>query len=138
MIPPGLAFGFSQNRITVLNQGIIGRDTGDILESKCVFSYVSVSSRSDASDNFRADGSDPTIAICRACAQEFVDGGARNRQAHRYLIQKIHRYNPYSRDCLGNIFCLKGWGVWGRSPPQRRNSSEVCPALLLDQRMQQT
>jgi len=44
----------------------------DILETECVFSYEPAH-RSDASDHFRVDGSDVTITVHCACAQEFAD-----------------------------------------------------------------
>jgi len=44
----------------------------DILERECVFSYEPAH-KSDASDHFRVDGSDVTITVHCACAQEFAD-----------------------------------------------------------------
>ena len=44
----------------------------DILETECVFSYAPAH-KSDASDHFRVDGSDVTITVHCACAQEFAD-----------------------------------------------------------------
>ena len=46
------------------------------METKCVFSYAPAH-KSDATDPFRVDGSDVTITVYRACAQEFVVGEAK-------------------------------------------------------------
>ena len=41
-----------------------------------MFSYFDFSKR-DAGDHFRVDGSDVTITVYRACAQDFAVGGAK-------------------------------------------------------------
>ena len=71
------------------------QEARDILETECVFSYAPAH-KSDAGDHFRMDGSDVTITVHPACAQEFAVGGATDQ----YLIQKIHCQKTYSRDCL--------------------------------------
>jgi hypothetical protein len=52
------------------------QEARDILETECVFSCVPAH-KSDASDHFRVDGSDVTITVYCACAQEFAIGGAK-------------------------------------------------------------
>ena len=49
-----------------------------ILESQCVFSYTPAH-KSDAGDHFCIDGSDVTITVYRACAQDFAGAGRQNR-----------------------------------------------------------
>jgi len=55
------------------------RRPGGIQEARGV-SICIVFSKSDASDHFRTDGSDMTITVYRACAQEFANVGDQNRR----------------------------------------------------------
>jgi len=52
------------------------QEAREILETECVFSYAPAH-KSDASDHFRVEGSDVTITVYCACAQEFATGGAK-------------------------------------------------------------
>ena len=52
------------------------QEARDILDTECVFSYAPAH-KSDATDHFRVHGSDVTITVYRACAQEFVNAGAK-------------------------------------------------------------
>jgi len=52
------------------------QEARDILETECVFSYAPAH-KSDGGDHFRVDGSDMTITVHRACAQEFTNVGAK-------------------------------------------------------------
>ena len=47
------------------------QEARDILETECVFSYAPAH-KSDGGDHFRVDGSDVTITVYCACAQEFA------------------------------------------------------------------
>jgi len=47
------------------------QEAKDILETECVFSYAPAR-KSDASDHFHVHGSDVTITVYRACAQNLV------------------------------------------------------------------
>ena len=51
------------------------QEARDILETKCVFSYAPAH-KSDATDHFRVHGSDVTITVYRACAQDLVGAWA--------------------------------------------------------------
>ena len=52
------------------------QEARDILETDCVFSYAPAHT-SYASDHICVDGSDVTITVYRACAQEFATGGVK-------------------------------------------------------------
>jgi len=45
------------------------QEARDILQTECVFSYAPAH-KSDGGDHFRVDGSDVTITVYRACAQD--------------------------------------------------------------------
>ncbi len=52
-------------------------------------------SKSDAGDHFRVDGSDVTITVLPRLRTRICGRRGRKWALGQYLIQKIHRQNPY-------------------------------------------
>jgi len=90
------------------------QEARDFLETECVFSYAPAH-KSDAGNHLRVDGSDMTLTVYRACAQEFANVGTK---IAAYTIPNTEDTppEPLQQRLLGEHPIYKTFPWWAPTP----------------------